>query len=253
MDNISEKFHAKAKSWAAKNNLHGPSAFLRFVIFTFLECLLKESDQFILKGGNLLWIYIKTPRHTVDLDLVTTNLNTTSKLRKILEDANQHALGIQFKIKSIKEISKDNVKGAAVTIQFLTNDGATNSFDLDILYSLKTNSVEIPSPISPKASCQAASLENIVADKIAACHRFAGGNTRMKDFDDLWRLSSNAPTINWSTVEKISNKNREQLTLKSEWINEEIIQFWQKHRKRYKDLPLSIQEVISEINQWIGR
>ena len=56
----SQTFRARAKSWAAKQKLHGPQAFFRFVVFTYLDCLAKESDEFIFKGGNLLWLY--TPR-----------------------------------------------------------------------------------------------------------------------------------------------------------------------------------------------
>jgi hypothetical protein len=42
-----------------------------------------------------------------------------------------------------------------------------------------------------------ASVENIIADKVAACIRFGAGNTRMKDFDDLWRLSQSKVTVDW--------------------------------------------------------
>lgn len=53
---------AKARAWALKRKLFGPQAFLRYAIFGFAETLNQVSDDFVFKGGNLLWIYIATPR-----------------------------------------------------------------------------------------------------------------------------------------------------------------------------------------------
>ena len=68
-DNVT--FIARGRRWAKENNLHGPKAFLRFVMMTFVENLNAISSDFVFKGGNLLWLYIKTPRTTVDIDFVT--------------------------------------------------------------------------------------------------------------------------------------------------------------------------------------
>lgn len=64
-------FAAKAKKWATEKDTHGVQAFSRYVMFTFVECLAETSNDFIFKGGNLLWLYIRTPRHTIDLDFAT--------------------------------------------------------------------------------------------------------------------------------------------------------------------------------------
>lgn len=45
---------SQAKMWANKNKIVGPQAFLRFVMFHFVEELSETSDDFVLKGGNLL-------------------------------------------------------------------------------------------------------------------------------------------------------------------------------------------------------
>ena len=64
-------------SWKKENNQFGRQAFSRFMILKFLEALQGvSSNEFIFKGGNLLWHYIKTPRATVDLDLVTQTLDS---------------------------------------------------------------------------------------------------------------------------------------------------------------------------------
>jgi len=68
-------FYQKAKSWAAKQKLFGQSAFSRFVMMTFVDRLNVVTDEFVFKGGNLLWVYIRTPRATIDVDLVTKTIN----------------------------------------------------------------------------------------------------------------------------------------------------------------------------------
>ncbi len=56
-------FLARAKSWATKNKLFGPQAFLKYVLFTYVEALHRQSDEFVFKGGNLLWVYIRSTEH----------------------------------------------------------------------------------------------------------------------------------------------------------------------------------------------
>jgi hypothetical protein len=80
MTKQNKTFYQKAKSWAARHKLHGHSAFSRYVMMTFVDRLNQVSDEFIFKGSNLLWIYIKTPRSTPDIGKpyyqIKTNLNT---------------------------------------------------------------------------------------------------------------------------------------------------------------------------------
>ena len=69
-------FLKRARKWAKENNLSGSQAFLRYVIFNFVESINAVSIDFVFKGGNLLWLYIKTPRATVDLDFSTLRIRT---------------------------------------------------------------------------------------------------------------------------------------------------------------------------------
>ena len=52
-DKKKQTFGVRAKVWATRQGLHGPQALFRFIIFTYLDCLSKESDEFVFKGGNL--------------------------------------------------------------------------------------------------------------------------------------------------------------------------------------------------------
>ena len=101
------------------------------------------STDFIFKGGNLLWIYIQTPRATVDLDLSTYSISSHIAVRKVLEEACIKNLNeIIFTMISFKEIEQDGKYGAAVTIGYRTEEGAKNCFDIDIVYALPCDSWE---------------------------------------------------------------------------------------------------------------
>jgi hypothetical protein len=39
--------------------------------------------------------------------------------------------------------------------------------------------------------------------------------------------------------------------LKDEWRNPVMEQDWQRHVKRYKDLPLELKTIFSEVNIWL--
>ncbi len=186
---MAKNFLARAKSWAAKNKLFGPQSFLKYVIFTFIEALNKQSEEFVFKGGNLLWAYIRTPRATVDLDFSTLKVSDNEAIRKILVGLRE-AKGIKFGLTEFRGIEEKAKRGAFATIRYETDSGASNTFNIDIVYGGPADVAEIPSPLGSENSILAASIENIVADKLMAVHRFKAGNTRVKDYDDLWRISS---------------------------------------------------------------
>ncbi|NDG27665.1 MAG: hypothetical protein EB120_10900, partial [Proteobacteria bacterium] len=60
--NKKQAFLAAARSWLSQNQLHGPHAFLRFIMLAFVQRLNEVTNEFVFKGGNLLWLYIRTPR-----------------------------------------------------------------------------------------------------------------------------------------------------------------------------------------------
>ncbi|NBO39584.1 hypothetical protein EBU99_13480, partial [bacterium] len=180
---------AIARNWATKRGLFGAQAFLKYVILSFAENLNRVSDEVVFKGGNLLWVYIGTPRATTDLDLATLNINSHKLAKELIQKACSVESDIQFSVQSFKEISLHDKLGAALTIKYKTEQGATNSFEVDMVYALSTDCHHISSPVNSNVKIRSATIENIVADKVAACRRFESGNTRMKDFDDLWRIS----------------------------------------------------------------
>jgi predicted nucleotidyltransferase component of viral defense system len=248
-----KSFMAKAKSWIGKNKLHGPHAFLRFVMLVFVQRLNEGTDEFIFKGGNLLWLYIKTPRSTVDADFATRSLNRHEDVKRLLEAAcAKHDEAIAFSVLSFQALEKKNSRGAEVSIQYVTKEGQKNSFDLDIVYAVPSATTKIESPIDPHSAIAVVTIENIVADKLSACQQFKGGNTRMKDFDDLWRISrfENA-VIDWKSLRNILESRGIEANLDLKWLNDLMEKSWTSHKSRNKGLPENLPKLMAEVNDWL--
>ncbi len=244
----------KARKWAKENGLHGPQAFLRYTMLNFVGAINKISEEFVFKGGNLLWVYIKTPRATVDLDFATKRIDTHAAIRKILNEAcNDGGEGISYSIQSFFELEEDGKRGAEVTIAYRTDEGASNTFGLDIVYAISTDDVELPSPLQNKSAIKVATVENIIADKLSAANRFKAGNSRMKDFDDLWRLSKSTADVHRTRLARILKTRSIPDTLDSNWIGADMKRMWDNHRKRYEDLPESLQNLFSDVNSWLQK
>jgi hypothetical protein len=249
---MSEKnFLSKARAWATKNKVFGTQAFLRYVMLNFVDHLNKHSADFVFKGGNLLWIYIQTPRATIDLDFATLSVKTHDAIKTILDSVcKSTSQDILYSIKSFEGVDTEEGLGASVSVNYEV-DGAKNSFDMDIVYSLPVDFIEIDSLLGTQR-IKAASIENIIADKLAASNRFRSGNTRLKDYDDLWRLSKTTTHINSKSLKKLLKNRKVPAKLDEIWISDPMLQAWGSHRKRYKDLPENLFELFREVNKWLS-
>jgi len=245
-----QNFLGLYNSWAAKHNQHGRHAFQRFVMLTFLEAIEEISSDFVFKGGNLLWHYIKTPRQTVDLDFSTLTINSHSEVSAILEKTTNFYEDITFKVKKFVEINRDDGRGAAVVISYKAINGQENQFPVDIVYALPTDLMKVKSTLSSR-EYQSASIENIISDKVAAAHRFISGNTRMKDFDDILRIKQSKISVNKNKLKKLISSREVPLELDPNWISEDMKKSWKGHIKDHKDLPVEIGDLFIEINEWL--
>jgi hypothetical protein len=244
---------AEARSWAAKKKLFGAQAFLRYVILNFAENLNQVSDEFVFKGGNLLWVYIATPRATIDLDLATLSTHSHSRVRQLIEKACNRESDLKYTLHSFKEIEQEGKSGAAVSVVYKTDQGASNRFDIDIIYALDSDFQMMDSPVHSEIKIRSASLENIIVDKLAACHRFGAGNTRMKDYDDLWRLSQSDSSIDEKKLKRLLKTRKVAARLNEEWINPEIDRSWVAHWKKYQDLPVKLEKLFKMVNKWLEK
>ena len=111
---IRTTFLENSRSWASRRGLFGSQAFLRYVMLTYLDSLTRISSDFVFKGGNLLWLYIDTPRATIDLDLATITATRHAAVKESLAQACQHVEGISFSILKFEEVQSEGKLGTAV-------------------------------------------------------------------------------------------------------------------------------------------
>ncbi len=245
-------FKKNFAKWKTETGEHGPRAMTRFVIMQFVEGLQSVApDRYIFKGGNLLWHYIKTPRSTVDVDFAT---DVEVEIEQVLNDfASVQTDGCTFSVKSHNAVESDEKSGLSVQMEFLTEEGSTNPFGIDVVFAVKTHSKKIK---LANSQVTAASLENIIVDKVAACHRFAGGNTRMKDFDDLYRIAKANQVVDSKLIQKIATERDVDLSLSTKWINKQMQEAWDEYiqKKVYKDsygLTKDLSQLIDITNEYL--
>lgn len=238
-------------SWKKENDQHGKQAFPRFVMLNFLRGLESVSDEFIFKGGNLLWHYIKTPRATIDLDLSTITLKSHQSVKDCFNKSFEYHDQIKFSIKKYSSVNSEEELGAKVIIAYKAESGQKNTFSVDVVYALPTDISKVKSSLG-KGTHKSASIENIIADKVHASYRFRGGNTRMKDFDDLWRISKSTHKISKSKLKILFKEKEINFSIEPSWADYMKVA-WMKHSSRYADLPKDINVVFEEINKWLEK
>lgn len=243
--------NSEFEKWKKQNEQYGGQAFSRFIMLKFLDGLQDTSKDFVFKGGNLLWHYIKTPRETIDLDLATISLNSHVDVKRNITKSFKRHGNIEFSVKEFKELDEVSEVGAAIIISFLTETGQKNQFSIDVVYALPTDFVKIKSTLDGE-SRKAASIENILCDKISAAHQFKSGNTRMKDFDDLWRIVQSGITIDSKKLKKLFIEREVPRTLELKWTPF-LEDSWKRHVKSYKDIPADLADVFNEINGWLAK
>jgi predicted nucleotidyltransferase component of viral defense system len=246
-------FKKQFTTWKTESGEHGPRAMTRFVMMLFVEGLQAVApNRYIFKGGNLLWHYIKTPRSTVDIDFAT---ETSLESSEVISDfSSVEVEGCAFKVNDHSLIESDDKSGIAVQMEFLTEEGSTNPFGIDVVFAVTTHSKKIQ---LANTQVTAASLENIIVDKIGACHRFAGGNTRMKDFDDLFRIAKSNQKVDAALIQALSSERGIKLRLDKKWINAQMKEAWAEYtqKKVYKsatDLPSDISQLFDTTNEYLS-
>ncbi len=244
-------FNSEFDKWKTENNQHGRQAFSRFIMLKFLDGLQDTCDDFVFKGGNLLWHYIGTPRETIDLDLATVNLQSHLEIRKTLEESFRKHDDVKYSIKEFRELDGVNEVGAAIIIAFITKTSQRNQFSIDIVYALPTDIVKLKSTLDG-AKRNAASIENIICDKLAAANQFKSGNTRMKDFDDLWRIIDSGIKVDFVKLKRLLAKREIPSCLDKEWVIF-LSDSWTRHVKSYKDIPRRLEDVFQKINEWLAQ
>ncbi|HLB52774.1 MAG TPA: nucleotidyl transferase AbiEii/AbiGii toxin family protein, partial [Chlamydiales bacterium] len=228
-------------------------------------------ENFILKGGTLLAKYIHLGRETQDLDFFIQKLaNTEQSLRTVLQvicdvDAND---SFSFEIAKIKILDHSQLAytGAEITLQALF--GATKTvIRMDLGFGDRVDPIEHPINLTATSkgplfesgiSLHCYPKEFIFAEKLETIVFRGGGNTRMKDFHDLYSLVS-LNILNTSlakkTVQLVFHHRKTPLKKLSTSLGKDTLKTmeknWSAYHKKIKSkkgaikLPESIEEVVS--------
>jgi len=204
MSNINvASIRARLKNIADKERK--PSDFILMLYFVerllFRLSLSRYSDQFVLKGGLLLYLIMnEKARATKDIDLLAretaSNLDT---LRDIFAEiaAIDSDDAVTYDINSIttERIKEDaDYEGVRIKITaYLDNTRKSLQFDIgfgDVVVP-KPETLEYPTLLDmDKPVIKAYSKESVIAEKFEAMLYLAELNSRMKDFYDIYSLCS---------------------------------------------------------------
>ena len=159
------------------------------------------SDRFVLKGATLFAVWLKqSHRPTRDLDLLGYVDNEVATLREQFQVICRHDVvddGLQFdadsiRIEPIREL--DDYGGQRVHIRaFLA--GARINLQIDVGFGdaivPPATEIEYPTLLGfPSPRLRAYPPETVIAEKLHAIVALGWANSRIKDFYDVWVLSS---------------------------------------------------------------
>jgi len=159
------------------------------------------SDTFILKGAMLFRVWGElSHRVTRDIDLLATHSSSAAELAVMFRAvAGSHVEppdGLEFDLDSVQAAEiREQMEYGGIRVRLMAHlDGARIPLQIDVGFG----DVIHPEPIaasyptlidSPAPQLKMYPKETMVAEKFEAVARLGAGNTRMKDFYDLWLLS----------------------------------------------------------------
>ena len=223
-------------------------------------------DKFILKGGALLYAHDGfQARPTLDIDFMAKNVsNDMANIKKIFQEICRIECqedGVVFDINTIETgeiaISKD-YHGVRLTL-LAHLDTAQQYISMDIgfgdVITPFPQQLAFPALIAtaPGANVLAYSLETVVAEKFQAMISLSLGNSRMKDFFDVYQILSkqslDSATLSEAIKATFANRGtdyKENHPLFSEdfFTDSNRSQYWKGFLNRIKySTPLSFTEV----------
>lgn len=277
---IEQSIKEKIKLLAKEREVSFAQLWRNLILERFLTRLSQSShrDKFVLKGGTLLAKYLPLGRETKDLDFFIQKLsNTKRSLEKVLQvvcniDANDSFVFEMVKVDVLEHI---HMPYTGAQISLLVKFGATQTMirmDLgfgDVVepvdYQMDLTATAKGPLFESKISLRCYPKEFIFAEKLETVIFRGEGNTRMKDFHDLYSLIS-LGNLNETYTEKAIQLvfNHRKTSLKGLPIFfdanalEQLKKGWSLYHRRLKTtknsliLPMSIEELIESTNQWLN-
>jgi predicted nucleotidyltransferase component of viral defense system len=276
---IEQSIKEKIKALAKERETTFAELWRNLILERFLTRLAKSpyKEKFILKGGTLLAKYIHLGRETQDLDFFIQKLsNTEQSLRTVLQaicdvDAQD---SFSFEVAKIKILDHSQLAytGAEITLQALF--GATKTvIRMDLGFGDRVDPIEHPIDLTAtskgplfesRISLHCYPKEFIFAEKLETIVFRGGGNTRMKDFHDLYSLVSLDvldSSLAKKAVELVFHHRKTPVKKLPASFGRDALETmeknWSAYRKKIKSkkgalkLPESIEDVVSAVNQWL--
>ena len=166
----------------------------------FRLCASAHREQFILKGAMLFATWMANPfRPTRDLDLLGTGADDVAAIARTFRDIctiNVPDDGVSFDAEALRaEAIRENVAYGGVRVRTTASiAGAKIPIQVDIGFGdvITPAPVEIDYPTmlgNPPPRLRAYPVETVVAEKFEALTALGIGNTRLKDYYDLWFIA----------------------------------------------------------------
>lgn len=278
---IEQSIKEKIKALARERETTFAELWRNLILERFLTRLARSSyrEKFVLKGGTLLAKYIHIGRETQDLDFLVQQLsNTEQSLRTVLQaicDIEVHD-SFSFEVAEIKVLDHSQLAYTGAEITLLALFGATKTvirMDLGfgdrvepIEYSMDLTSTSKGPLFESRISLHCYPKEFVFAEKLETVVFRGVGNTRMKDFHDLYSL------ISLDVLDGLLTRKAVQLVFhhRKTSLNKLPIAFvrgdfetleknWTTYRRKLRakkgalTTPESIEYVISILNRWMER
>lgn len=273
-----KSFKAKLRTIAKEKNRDPADLWQSLTLERFLVRLAKSeySKHFVLKGGVLLSKYIEIGRETTDLDFLAQKIsNEVSRLRMIFEKISNIDLkdGFSFREVNVNELAHPHMGYPGVEVSMMAYFGKTRfKVAVDIGFGDIVDPVKYAIPLTRSSkgdlfensvSISCYPKEFILAEKLETIIYRGSFNSRMKDFHDLYSMTT-SPTFssfhNLEAIIRLVFEHREtNLALPIIFTKEDLSQtqtFWNEYLRGLRPehvsaLPRNIADVISKINNWL--
>lgn len=259
------KNYAKSKSIAAQVVLQN-YMFERFLARLSLS---EYREKFVIKGGILIATIVGLDtRSTMDLDTTLRNLPLTEEnVKEAVESVCKISLNddVSFEVKSIAPIRKDDHYGGFCVRLDAIYDTIVTPLSIDV----STGDVITPDAVEYEFSgifdedfrikLWGYNIESVMAEKVETILSRGIFNTRPRDFYDVYILGTtqkyNSAVFHEALdATSIHRESKEQIADKATIIqqladSEDIIQMWDKYRKKFSYASNIEYENIMEVIQ----
>lgn len=274
---IKERLHTLAK----ERNLTFAEIWHNLILERFLVRLYqsKYKTNFVLKGGSLLARYIPIGRETKDLDFLVEGLTNTEEF---LSKAFDHICSIHiedgfvFEKVKIGKLMHSHMNYTGIEVLLLANLGGPQTYiQIDLGFGDLVEAIDYPMELTStskgplfesKIQVRSYPKEFIFAEKLETITHRGIGNTRMKDFHDLYSLISVEECLDGPYTEKVliavfnHRQTSLQLPLKFTIDSLNLLQpLWISYQQNLSSsstaiqVPKGLQNVIAAINNWLMR